>query len=469
MRRYVPYVVALALVCGIIFGYYANHIVPILVIGAGIVLIVQIRAQRKNLYVIVLCTALCVGCLRVAVFRVFEIERRLDGVLGKEISCDGIVVDIPQYSGSRVSLPVSHDGIRILLTTSAYRSVLYGDYVSCSGILKKVERESLWRKGIFYEISPTEFSVLEHDQGSRILSFLYEIKYWFVESLYTIFSSPQGELIAGLTIEGSDAISKELKEQFRRTSLSHIVALSGTNVSIIIEVVFVLLSRFKRIQRFTAGFVFIWAFALMTGMTSTILRASCMALLSLIAELFHRKSYPLRALCLVSILMITINPLVLLFDVSFQLSFTATLSMIVVMPLLEKSILKKIPFKIVRETLLTTISAQILITPLIVYYAGSLSTIVLMSNLLVLPMVPIAMLFGTLSVVSQFVWPILTACALIAHVTVAYIIFVVQYLSSFEFALYEINISIYSLVIVYGVIIVVLSYLTKKTDTKPVF
>jgi len=152
-----------------------------------------------------------------------------------------------------------------------------------------------------------------------------------------------------------------------------------------------------RILVIGAGATGVILFTLLAGAGPAATRAAVMALLALLARATGRVYAATRALAIAGLLMIVWNPTVLLYDLGFQLSFIATLGVIHGPPLLEPYF-KRVPAWFgIREIALVTISAQIVVLPLILYATGNLSLFGLPANLLVLPVIPLTMLFGFLA------------------------------------------------------------------------
>jgi competence protein ComEC len=160
-----------------------------------------------------------------------------------------------------------------------------------------------------------------------------------------------------------------------------------------------------------------------------------MAGLLLVARSTGRSYTILRALLLAGIIMLLFNPYLLVHDPGFQLSFIATLALILFAPHVEKWLLF-IPEKLGLRTIITaTIATQIFVLPLLLYHTGLLSSVSVLVNALVLPMVPIAMLLTSLTgVLGIFFEPLGIFFGFITYYSLGYIIFVSEFFGSFSFA-----------------------------------
>lgn len=145
-----------------------------------------------------------------------------------------------------------------------------------------------------------------------------------------------------------ESLGEGLEEDFVDTGLVHIVVLSGYNVTIIAEAIIRTLSFVSVMAGIYIGGIAIAVFAIMTGAGATIIRASIMAILALIARATGRRYEITRALFIAGFLMILENPYILLYDISFQLSFLATVGLIYLSPVFE-NIFKFFPKEIWSE------------------------------------------------------------------------------------------------------------------------
>jgi competence protein ComEC len=152
------------------------------------------------------------------------------------------------------------------------------------------------------------------------------------------------------------------------------------------------------------GIFSILLFILMTGGSSTAIRAGIMATLALIARATGRNYDVARALLLAGVFMIILNPFLLVYDVSFQLSFIATVAVIFLAPRIEKYFLWVPDYFKLRDIVSVTCAAYIFVLPFILYKMGNLSIVALPANALILPFIPITMIFGFLTGLAGLVW-----------------------------------------------------------------
>ncbi len=391
--------------------------------GISIIILVFFFSRKQvKLYVICIPLFLIACILGVIRFSLTDIQLPLflESHVGSKISLEGLVVDDPDVRDSSTKIPVEVTGDDreksiILVSTDPYSSVQYGDAVRISGTLKKPKNFTtdegkefdyisyLWKDDIRYVISYGEIEVLSPGNGNPIKEKLFTFKHALIKKFSLLVPYPESGLLGGILLGSKEFLSAELRKEFIATGTIHIVALSGYNVSIVAEaVMLILMFVFSQIVAAIGGILAILLFVLMTGASTTAIRAGIMGVLVLLARITGRPYAIFRALLLAGVIMILVNPRVLVFDVSFQLSFLATLGLIFIAPIIERGF-KWIPVSFFREIVSATIAAQIAVLPFLIYTMGVLSIVSLPINILILPFIPIAMFLGTATGILAFI------------------------------------------------------------------
>lgn len=220
----------------------------------------------------------------------------------------------------------------------------------------------------------------------------------FLESrFHRVFPEPAGSLAAGILLGSRAEIPKEILEDFRKTGLTHLLAISGMNVVIFVTFLSTIFSVFPKRISGIGVLAALFLFVILTGASASVVRAGIMGSLQLAAQAAGRKSAGLRALIITGFAMNLVDPFLLFYDIGFQLSFAATAGILLFNQFFLKR-LERVPnFLQIRETLATTWSAQVFTTPLLMWYFHGISAISLLSNLAVIPFIPILMLGSFLS------------------------------------------------------------------------
>jgi len=383
---------------------------------------------------------------------VSETDPELEPALEQKVSYEGVVVREAEVRENATHLYVRTNDALILVKTDRYTNVQYGHKVAIKGTLQKPEAFEtelgrsfnypgyLHARGVSYVIPHAEVSVIGEDEGNPLLASLYFFKHAFMENLEGVLPSPHAGLAEGLLLGVKQALGEDLEEAFVKTGITHIVVLSGYNITLVIVFVMYILSYlFPFRGQLLFGLVAILLFALLVGLSATVLRASLMAILILIAKLTGRTYDVLRALVIAGVLMLIWNPYLLVFDIGFQLSFVATLGLILLSSYLERTFHFMPTFLGLREFLVATVAAQLFVTPLLLYQMGQFSVVSVFVNVLVLPMVPFAMLTSFVTGVIAFISPEAAQFAgLAAYATLWYILFIAETFASFSFSSFAI-------------------------------
>lgn len=318
---------------------------------------------------------------------------------------------------------------KVLVRVDIFENISYGDVQRVGGYLTvplpfitQNERvflydEYLKKDGIGTIVSFASVEVLGVGEGNLIERSLFSMKAAYLRSIARHIPDPAASLLGGLTVGTKQSLGSELENDFRRTGIIHIVVLSGYNVIIVAETIMRSLRFLPLRFRLSISTIAIGLFVILVGAGSTVVRAALMAVAALLVRSSGRTALGLQLLFLAGVSMLLINPAILFHDPSFQLSFVATLGLILFSKPLEK-LFYWIHHQGFREITTATVATQIAVFPLIMYLMGEISLVALPVNLLVLPTVPSAMLFGFITgilgvipFVSVFLAPVFGALA----------------------------------------------------------
>ena len=453
-----------SIVSGFIFGVFLgslfsiNFYVGILltVISLGIILFHKFVSKSKwGILAGIFIFAFAFGIFRFD-FAENNIATVLDSWSGREIQAgqsvglSGMISDEPQIKESNQKLIVEvgdKRDLKILVTTDFNEEYKYGDIINFYGKLQKPENfvtntgkefdyiNYLKKDGILYVMSYPKIEISTRDNGSKIKSALFYVKDKFLEKINESISSPENLLMGGLILGEKAPFSQDFTQKFVDTGTIHIVALSGYNVTIVAEwimKVFVFLPRHLGIG---IGIFTILLFIIMTGASSTAIRAGVMAILALIARATGRNYDVARALILAAVFMIILNPYVLVFDVSFQLSFLATIGVIFLAPKIEKYFTWVTKRFQLRDIVSVTVAAYIFVMPFILYKMGNLSLVALPANVLILPFIPFTMLLGFITGGLGLIWYIFAVPAgFLSFLFLHYELAIINFFASLPFA-----------------------------------
>lgn len=363
---------------------------------------------------------------------------------------------------------------KVLITTTLYPNYQYGDILKIKGELKQpvvfpdfnyaayLERFGI--SAVMYYPHITYFG-----QADSFYAHLLKIKLSLIDQVNKLLPEPEASFLNGLLWGAKRAIPAEVLEQFNLTGTTHIVALSGYNITVLGLIVFFISPwlGLHRKKAFWLVVLIIILFIFLTGYPASVVRAGIMGILVLIAYRWGGGVKPGILLISSATFMCAVNPYILLVDVGFQLSFLATIGLIYLTPWLEK-FSSFLPIKIgIRESILATLAAIIMTTPLIIYQFGRFSVVALVTNVLILFVIPLVMAIGFFGVLISFIlFPIGQFIAWLTYLGLHYIILVTKYFSQLPFAsLFVVKPNLFLVIFVYLLISIFIFYVQRKTSS----
>ncbi|MBN2086833.1 ComEC/Rec2 family competence protein [Candidatus Peregrinibacteria bacterium] len=348
---------------------------------------------------------------------------------------------------SEITNQKSQIGGAVLITLSKYPQFHYGDRVKISGeLVEPGEFEGfnygdyLSRYGVYSVMYYPYAKVLDTGQGNFFWAGMSFLQNKFLGQINKLLPEPHASFEAGLLVGARKGIPDDLMTKFNITGLTHIIAISGYNITIIIVFVMWLLNGLPRRIGFGIAVGSIVLFTLFVGASPAVVRASIMGILGLIALNYGRQTNINLTILWTAFFMVLWNPKILWWDIGFQLSFAAVLGLIYVAPLFEKYS-KKLPEAFgIREAIMMTMSAQVMALPIIIFNFERLSLIAPIANLFVVFAIPPAMLFGFIAVILSFFSHFLGLIpAYIAWGILSYIIKVIEVMSRIPYASIDIS------------------------------
>jgi len=342
------------------------------------------------------------------------------------------------------------EDLSIKVTTDRYMEYSYGQRVLLEGKIGAPFNfksnggrtfnyiDFLLKDDIYFEMKKPIITVLSDDSGNVITKNLFSLKQAFIGNLKKVLGEPHSALAGGLVVGEKSALGKDLIDDFRRAGLIHIVVLSGYNITIVADSIRRLLAFLPRNIGIFLGGLGILAFGILVGGGATVVRSCFMAIIALTATLLRRDYSVGKALFIAGAIMLIQNPLILLYDPSFQLSFLATLGLIVLSSPIEKRLTVVTERFGIRGLLASTLATQIFVSPFILHMMGQLSIIGIVVNVLVLPLIPATMGFVFLAGISGFVSShISQVFGWVSHLLLSYELFMVKIFASLPFASIE--------------------------------
>ena len=370
----------------------------------------------------------------------------------------------------------------LMIVAGKYPQYRYGDQIEITGKLQTPQsiddfdyQKYLAKDEIYSIVYYPEIKLLDVHQGSWFMEKLLLLKNGFENSLGKILSEPQAAFLAGLLLGEKRGLPQELMDDFSRTGTTHIIALSGYNITIIAVALMSLFNFFmlRRSISFWVAVAIIVLFVIMTGASASAVRAAIMGILVLIAQHSGRLYSIRNALIFAGAIMVFINPKVLTFDLGFQLSFGATLGLVYLSPILKRWMTRDETLttsnkliSTLKQILVTTLSAQIAVLPLLVINFGQLSLIAPLANLAILPFIPLTMFWGFVATLAGVLWlEIGKILGWLAWLFLSYEIKIIQLLAKVPLAALKFSWNWWAGGIYYLVLIYLVWYFTRKYRT----
>ncbi len=340
------------------------------------------------------------------------------------VTVEGVVVGEPderehytnlRLRAERLTLPdgteLDVDGLA-LVKANRYPEHHYGDRVQVEGLLETPPvlegfsyREYLARQGVHSLVRRAQVTLLAEKQANPLLYHLFAFKRYAQSVIARILPEPQAALLTGILLGVETGIPADLMDDFAATGTTHIIAISGFNITIVSGIFAVLAERLSGKRRavwFASAGVIIYT--IFVGAAAAVVRAALMGILYLWGRHLNRPTFAPVSLAAAAIVMTALNPYTL-WDVGFLLSFAATIGLVLYAAPLERGtarvLARLVPtawaeaiLGLINESLLVTLAAQITTTPLILAYFGRLSLVTLVTNFLILPVQSGVMILG---------------------------------------------------------------------------
>lgn len=396
---------------------------------------------------------------------------------GQSVHVEGVISKDPDIRDTTTHLVVNDGRYELLVTIPHTDEFTYGDKVIVIGKIQSPESFEtssgktfdyvgyLAKDRIFHTVSYGQVELVEHGKGNIFIAGLYKIKHKVMSPIRALFDEDTGSLLSGILFGDKKGINQDTTNEFITTGTIHIVALSGYNVTI---VALALITLFRSVFGYgggmIAGAIGIVVFAIMTGLGATVLRASVMAILAIVARMSGARFDAGRALLFAATCMVLLNPWILIYDISFQLSCMATYGLVYFSPIVYRYMGIVTSQFGLREIVSSTIATNIAVLPLLMYKTGIVSLVSVPVNVVIVPVVPLVMLLGALAIATFF---ILTPLALfVAYVTslfLVYILKIVHLTAHLPFASFSTtSFSLAGMIVLYVIIFVMYIWLKEK-------
>lgn len=352
----------------------------------------------------------------------------------------------------------------------------YGDVLVVRGELEAPENDEdfpfkdyLARSGAYSVMAFASVEKLGEGRGSVLWNVLYGLRERATQLIYHLYPDPEASLLAGILLGDESGLSDSIKAAFNDTGTRHIIAISGFNISIIAGIFLAIFTRWLGARRgialAAAGVI---AYTILVGAGPSVVRAAIMGLLALLARQLGRDQFGVNTLAVVAAVMVALTPLVL-WDIGFQLSFTATLGLMLYSERIRLWFFFRLEKKLppawldrvkapLSEFVFITLAAQVATLPLLLIYFQRFSLVSLPANFLILPLQPALMILGGLSaLLGLLILPLGRLFALATWPLAGLTIRIVEFFASLPFASFQIGQFTWAYAAIYYAALVVMS------------
>ncbi|MEN6316099.1 MAG: DNA internalization-related competence protein ComEC/Rec2 [Clostridiaceae bacterium] len=404
---------------------------------------------------------------------------------GKDVAIRGHILSEPEIRGERVSYIVKAESIRkeyngsfekvngkVLLTTIIGEDGSFLDYgreLEFEGILTQPKgvrnpggfdyRRYLAQKGVGASVFSYAYGIDpgEEIKGNFLVQAGLKIRKRIVYVIEKSLPHQQAGLLNGMLIGYTEGLSEEVQEAFSNAGLSHIMAVSGANVAfLILPLAFLLkLLRVRKQISNVLLIAFLTLFVFVTGLEPSVLRAAIMASVLLIAQILYREPDTYSAIAVSCIILLAVNPC-MLFHIGFQLSYGATLSIVMLYKNIRNLITvrsQKKPEQLgkdliqgkdkpkpiipgwIADILAATLAAQLGVLPVTVLYFNKISLVAILTNLLAVPMLELITILGSvMALLGQFSLAISQMIGYLNSVLLSAVLYITKFANNIPFA-----------------------------------
>lgn len=384
-------------------------------------------------------------------------------IIGHEVSVQGTVDEDPDLDkNNQLILQLSSMKIdahelagSVWVSASKRMDIKRGDSITAEGKLSNGFGNisaSMYRANVTKVERPVPGDVAGH------------VRDWFVSGVRKAVPEPEASLGIGYDVGQRSALPTDLDTALKTVGLTHVVVASGYNLTILVRLARRLFEKVSKYLSTLAAGGMIVAFMAVTGLSPSMSRAGLVASLSLLAWYYGRKFHPLVLLPFAAAITLLIHPNYGWNDLGWGLSFAAFAGVMIIAPLFQRFFFGEEKPKIVRQILGETISAELVTLPILVLAFGQFSNVGLIANLLVLPLVPLAMLLTFIAGVASWLFPsIATIVGLPALWLLHYMTSVAQFLASLSWVKTSITINVWAVILYYVVFSAICFYMWRKT------
>ena len=465
-------IISIGIVLGIIWGLYFKNITffflfALCLVGAGLVPARKMRRLKliiKKKYIIMFIIAFIFSNLyyhaRNNIYeKTYTKIQKATTVVGKIVS----EAEEKQYTW-QYTLKVK--SAKLYLYVNKDLKLEYGDTVKVEGEIKGLDtarnyggfdgKEYGKIKSNYGSISANKITVLKNE--ASIGKIIFNIRNSIEEKIRKILPKETSEILLAILVGEKTGITYETIENFRDSSLIHMLCVSGAHVSYVAAGLSMFISKISNKKKLVeiCSILGLIIFAGITGFSTSAYRACIMGIHLLCSKILLRQSDTINAISLALIILLLINPFYLL-DIGLLLSFGGTIGIVTFSQMGKKYAKNKIS-----ETLWVCFSAQIIIMPITLYYFNTLNLTFFLSNLAVSSLFVLIIFIGFITLFLAYLcMPVASLVGKILHLMIMLFQMIATLFANLPFS----NITVITLPIWIIIRVLYISYFNHKENT----
>lgn len=454
---------------GILIGLYLQISIVFLIILLFILGIISFLLNKKIIFFLII---LLISCIYVTILdKNFE-EKYVN--ISEEVNGKAIIISEPKDKDYKYTYTIK---VEILNENEKYKNtkllldinksdlkgevLSFGNEIEFIGEWKRPSKarnykgfnyaQYLKSKNIYGTVELEEYEIISNNKVDAFSNMLHSVQNSIKNNMSTILDKEEAALCIGILIGDRENISDTTEDNFKKSNLTHMLAVSGSHITYIITALAIVLSKAGAKFSKIITIIILIIFMALTGFTSSVIRACIMGILVLLSSLFYRKTDTINNLGISSLILLVCNPYAI-FDIGFLLSYGGTIGIVllgdIITDVMYKALMKitrgKLNFvesnkenrfinktiKYIITSFSITISANLIIIPIMAYSFSTVSITFWISNILAAPIMEIVTIFGFLVYfISVVFMPLAQFMGLLLNILVNLLLKIAQYSS----------------------------------------
>lgn len=420
----------IAWIFGILSGLYFKIGIALFLVLNFIFYILKRKSKYLKLFYSKKIIIISLVCFIISYFQIINLEKSFSTKykFKEPIEIVGTIISNPSYKEYKTVYIIQVESInkdntykntKLLLNIKENKNIYaYGNKVYIIGEFEEPNtrrneggfdyKQYLKTKNIYGIIKVKTIKLERENNINIIYKLANEIANKIQEQANKLLDKKQASTLTALLIGNKENLEENIKSDFRKSNLSHMLAISGAHISYIIMGIGIIISKIK-ISKKTGKIITIILllfFVLITGQTLAVTRACIMSIYLIIGSLFHKRTSILSSISISMLILLILNPYSI-FDSGLQLSYGGTIGIVAIFPIIKKYLINKEDNKLkiyIKEMICITLSANIVIIPIILYHYNTLSLTFLISNLLASGIMGILVILGFITIILSFIF-----------------------------------------------------------------